>query len=465
MAGPYDQEGQSEASRLRDEVEQLRTALEHADDEIHRLVEHRDRLLLRVAAQARDLHAINAAYAMARGSLAAETAERTSLELSRGQEEEELRVAFEELQVVTEELEVANTSLREANHELDARVQERTLAIAQREEWLRTATQVGRLGLWDWDVRTGRVHWSDEHFRMGGYAVGEVAPSYEAWAKRIHPDDRAGTEAALRKAMESRQDYEREFRMVHPDGSMVWLYSRGRFYYDEAGQPVRMVGAMIDTTERRQWEERQKVLVGELQHRTRNLMGMVLVMADKTARASDSLADFFSRFRDRIDALARVQGLLSRLNEHDRVTFDDLLRTELSAMNGGAERVTLDGPPGVRLRSSTVQTLAMALHELATNAVKYGALGQPQARLAVRWSLAREAMDDAPWLHIDWRESAVRMPSEDSGPRTGQGRELIERALPYQLSARTSYVLGPDGAHCTISMPVSASTAEADAHA
>ena len=124
-------------------------------------------------------------------------------------------------------------------------------------------------------------------------------------------------------------------------------------------------------------------------------------------------------------------------------------------------RVITEGPSGIRLRSTTVQTLAMALHELATNAVKYGALGQPQAELAIRWRVETEAtatLGDQPWLHVDWRESGVKMPPPGTAVRGGgQGRELIERALPYQLNARTTYVLEDDGVHCSISMPVSAS--------
>lgn len=334
--------------------------------------------------------------------------------------------------------------------------------LEQSEERLRSAVEVGRLGLWDWNVLTGEVHWSDEHFRMEGYAVGEVSPSYEAWVARIHPDDRPASEAALHGAMENHTEFVHEFRVVHPDGSEHWLSGRGRFFYDDAGRPVRMIGSMIETTERRTWEDRQKVLVAELQHRTRNLIGVVRSMADKTARASADLPDFRGRFRDRLDALSRVQGLLSRLNDVDRVTFDDLIRTELSAMGGSFDKVTLEGPAGVRLRSSTVQTLAMALHELATNAVKYGALSQSDAHLHISWSFEASGDKDKPWLHIDWRESGVAMAPEGNTPRgTGQGRELIEQALPYQLSAKTKYTLGSDGVHCAISIPVSNTTSEA----
>ena len=220
----------------------------------------------------------------------------------------------------------------------------------------------------------------------------------------------------------------------------------------------RVAVLFTDITERRESEERQKVLIGELHHRTRNLMTVVLALSDMTARSSTDLDHFRVRFQSRLEALARVQGLLSRLSDLDRVTFDELIQNELEAMGGDPDRITLDGPSGIRLRSSTVQTLAMALHELATNAVKYGALGQTGGRLAVTWSLDADDHADTPWLHIDWRETGITLPAEGASSCVkGQGRELIERALPYQLKARTTYSLTDDGVHCTIALPVSAS--------
>ncbi|MBB2709103.1 UNVERIFIED_ORG: two-component sensor histidine kinase [Rhizobium etli] len=212
-----------------------------------------------------------------------------------------------------------------------------------------------------------------------------------------------------------------------------------------------------------------KVLVAELQHRTRNLMAVVRSMAEKTMRTSTDLADFHERFRDRLDVLARVQGLLSRLQEGDRITFDQLIRSELAAhgtLEGENSRISLQGPDGVRLRSTTVQTMALAMHELGTNAAKYGALSQARAHLAITWRVEQSGEGGKPWLHVEWQESGVKMPPADSGPQGGgQGRELIERALPYQLDAKTSYVLGEDGVHCTIAIPVSLSNLiEAEAY-
>jgi two-component system CheB/CheR fusion protein len=278
----------------------------------------------------------------------------------------------------------------------------------------------------------------------------------------LHPDDRLHASAAWSGAAEG-GGFEVEYRIRRAsDGAYRWFQTRVTPVRDEHGEIVEWIGTSTDVNDLRDLQERQSVLVAELQHRTRNLISVVRQMAQKTARGSSGLDDFRERFRDRLDALARVQGLISRLNEHDRVTFDELIHTELAAHGveaGQDNRVTIEGPSGIRLRSTTVQTLAMALHELATNAVKYGALGQPEADLAIRWRIDDEAAapGDQPWLHIDWRESGVTMPAPvTASSGGGQGRELIERALPYQLAARTTYVLESDGVHCSIAMPVSA---------
>ena len=281
------------------------------------------------------------------------------------------------------------------------------------------------------------------------------------WIETLHPDDRSVAREAWSHAIEQ-GGIEVEYRLRRQrDGAYRWFQTRATPVRDDDGTIVEWLGTSTDVHDLRELQDRQKVLVAELQHRTRNLMGVVRSMADKTARAASDLPDFRGRFRDRLEALSRVQGLLSRLNDMDRVTFDDLIGTELAAMDGSADRVTLNGPHGVRLRSSTVQTLAMALHELSTNALKYGALGQSSGKLAITWKVETSGAGGKPWLHIDWLESGVDMPPSGSAPRgTGQGRELIEKALPYQLSAETTYTLGSDGVHCTISIPVSANNGE-----
>lgn len=124
------------------------------------------------------------------------------------------------------------------------------------------------------------------------------------------------------------------------------------------------------------------MLIGELQHRTLNLIGVVQSVAQSLMRRSADLPDFRKRFALRLDALRRVQRLVSRLGENERISFHELLESELSAMGADTLRVSLGGPRTIRLPASSVQTLALALHELATNARKYGALAQDGANLA-----------------------------------------------------------------------------------
>jgi two-component sensor histidine kinase len=202
-----------------------------------------------------------------------------------------------------------------------------------------------------------------------------------------------------------------------------------------------------------QSEKHLHVVVGELQHRTRNLIAVVGAIANQTLLTSKTFDEFKATFLDRLGVLARVQGLLFQMKEGERVTFDELLDSELSAKSAYMGSVTLDGPKGIRLRSGSVQILALALHELVTNAVKYGALKQPNGHLTVRWWEETSEESGKPWLHLDWKESGVEMTPLCAG--TGHGRELIERALPYQFDAQTTFVLEADGVHCTISLPVS----------
>ncbi|MBV8186282.1 MAG: sensor histidine kinase [Alphaproteobacteria bacterium] len=207
-------------------------------------------------------------------------------------------------------------------------------------------------------------------------------------------------------------------------------------------------------------EERLRILVGELQHRTRNLLGVVGSLVDSSLSSNSNPTAFRVAFRERLNALSRAQDLLSRLSEGERVAFDDLIRTELAALGAadGNTLVTVKGPTKVKLRSRMVQTLALAIHELGTNALKYGALKQ-SGTLAVTWRVDRS--EEPPRLHVEWRESGISVPSPDSAAfHMGNGRKLIERALPYQLGARTSLKFRPDSVCCTISIPLEGATAE-----
>lgn len=284
---------------------------------------------------------------------------------------------------------------------------------------------------------------------------------FRRWSELIVPEDRDRALANIHRVrLGERVTF--EYRIQRPtDGEIRTIKDTDFPIRDAEGRIYAVGGVGHDVTEERAMSDRQDVLLAELQHRTRNLLGVVRSMADKTAEGADSLDDFLPRYRDRIGALARINGLLSKLEKGERVTFEDMLRTELAArgvLDGekGSGQVVLEGPSGVRLRSATVQTFALAIHELTTNAVKYGALANGRGKLRVRWRVDHDAAGQNR-LHVEWVESGVLdMPASGAPPKGGgYGRMLIERALPYQLRATTTYNLGPDGVCCTINLPLS----------
>jgi two-component sensor histidine kinase len=195
------------------------------------------------------------------------------------------------------------------------------------------------------------------------------------------------------------------------------------------------------------------VLLAELQHRTRNLLGVVQALARQTMNKADSLERFRDAFEERLGALSRVQSMLAEL-DFGEVSLRSLIETELVAHGDGAThtgKVRTAGPEVV-LAPTAAQALALGIHELAINAVKYGALAHRDGKLTVTWSLTRQGPQDV--ATIDWQESGVPMPERDASSRKGYGTELITRALPYQLKAKTALTYGADGLRCTIAVPV-----------
>ena len=279
------------------------------------------------------------------------------------------------------------------------------------------------------------------------------------WMDGVHPDDREATLDAWRAAEQTGEHYSEQRVRRQSDGQWRWHQMRARPIAGEAGRAMDWVGTMTDVHDLRGLQERQTVLMGELQHRTRNLLALVQAIATRTLRSSRSLDDFQREFNERLDALARVQALITGV-DYGGVDLRDLLTAELQAHGGlhmgsgvGSEQVAIAGP-AVQLGQSAAQALGLALHELMTNAVKHGALADDGGRLTVTW-LVRRDDDGALWVQLDWKESGVTLPGAD-GParRRGYGRELIERSLPYQLGAETALLFEPDGVRCTIGIEV-----------
>jgi PAS domain S-box-containing protein len=266
------------------------------------------------------------------------------------------------------------------------------------------------------------------------------------WMEAIHPDDRAMTRDRWREAQDSGEYYIEHRIRRHADGEYRWHQTRAK---PAGAASAEWVGTSADIHEMRTLQDRQQVLLSELQHRTRNLLSLVQAIARQTVRSSPSLSEFSRQFERRLAALSRVQGVLAR-TDHGPIELEQIVRAELEA-HGAGEGVEIGGP-SVELAPNAAQALALALHELATNAVKYGAL-RHSGELEVKWDLRENNGDSR--VRLEWRESNVPLPKGPAASgRKGYGRELIERALPYQLDAVTNFELAADGVRCSVEIPL-----------
>ncbi len=189
--------------------------------------------------------------------------------------------------------------------------------------------------------------------------------------------------------------------------------------------------------------------MAELQHRVKNILAVVRSITGRTLESSRDLNDFAAHFDGRLGALARTQAELAR-QVGETVDLEQMVREELLSNVASEKAVQVSGPP-VQLRQKAAETFGLALHELATNALKYGALAAATGKVSVDWDMAGE---NGQTLRIRWTESGVE--GVDPNPkRRGFGRDLIERGLPYDLpGARTSLSFGKGGVQCTIELPV-----------
>lgn len=257
-----------------------------------------------------------------------------------------------------------------------------------------------------------------------------------------------------RRCLAGAVEVSEEDKFERADGSIQWLKWQIHPWRTATGEVAGIIMMSEDITEIRAGLERQELLIAELQHRTRNLISVVEAIARQTMASTDSVEGFMSEFTTRLAGLSRVQGLLS-LSDREPITIGRLVHMELEALGARASwpRTTIDGPE-VRLRKRSVQTLALCIHELTTNAQKYGALASDRGRLSVQWEIDRSAAS-RPCLALEWVETGIKdRLDRASSQRCGYGRTLIEQGLPYALSAKTVFELGEDTFHCAIRVPL-----------
>ncbi len=333
-------------------------------------------------------------------------------------------------------------------------LQARDAALRSSEERLRLATEAAGFGVWEVDLDGTEIRWSPELFVLFGLDPGKDGPVTTALTlSLVHPADRAlmqeawetaqqhGTFAAEFRALRRRADGTREER---------WFLSRGRVVHGRRGRV--MIGVHLDITERRHAEERILLLAREVDHRSKNALAVVQAALRLTPRAD--ARTYADAVEGRVSALARAQTLLSA-DRWSGAELRALVEGELAAFLGGGQRVDLDGP-AVVLPAGVTQAIAMALHELATNAVKHGALSASGGRVGISWQLQDEA------LLLCWQESggpAVKGPPA----RRGFGSRVLEGTVRGQLGGSVSVDWLPEGLACRLVVPLKGAPLEAAA--
>jgi PAS domain S-box-containing protein len=319
--------------------------------------------------------------------------------------------------------------------------------LAERNAQLALAHRAARVGSYTYDLVARTMRISRASAAIYGLSHGTMEMSAEQWGRRVHRDDvqrvRAEHICALK---ERRRELVCEFRYVRPGGEVRWIEARSLVTYNGSGRAERMTGVYIDVTERRKAEDHKSLLIAELDHRVKNVLACVAAVAQQSRECSRSADEFLDVLNGRINSLANAHALLSR-SRWEGVGVAELVSSELARCVSGGNNL-IEGPEVV-LAAEATQPLAMVLHELATNATKYGALSSSCGSVSVCWD--RETGKSREHLALEWRETGGP-PIGSPGP-SGYGSTVIRDLIPYELGGSVDYVLAPEGVRCRVEIP------------
>jgi two-component sensor histidine kinase len=327
--------------------------------------------------------------------------------------------------------------------------------LAQAQERLTQALNAsGMVGTFDWHVQTDKFY-SDARF-AGMFSVDparavEGAPLAE-YAAGIHPDDVERVSAAMKGTVATGTSYHQEYRLRQKDGTVRWVDVRGECLYDDGRTPIRFVGVVIDITKQKEAQDHERLLHRETNHRLKNLFAMLDALVSLSAKSARTPAEFASALRGRFNALLRAKGLIRpgiidpEEARRERATVAAIVQTILQPYDDGSGRFVISGPD-VSVGRDAVTGLALALHESATNAVKYGALSEPDGTVRVKWEVLGGD------FHLEWQERGG--PPILAPPTTrGFGSVLTGRSITVQLAGKVEYDWGKSGLNLKITIPV-----------
>jgi len=313
---------------------------------------------------------------------------------------------------------------------------------------LHFALEAANAGTWQWEVATGKVHWSDKLEAIHGLPPGSFGGDFRSFLDDVDPRDRAGVLAQIQEAIEGGGDYHVEYRVATAAAGERWVEGKGRMVLDEHGRPLRMTGVCMDVTPRKRAEQRVDLVLRELRHRVKNLLAVVRSLAAQTLRHAPSLEAFDQAFQGRLAGLAGAHDLLVDTN-WEGAGLRALIVAQLSPWLEQQDRLRLAGDD-VTLPANAALTLGMTLHELATNAAKYGALSTAVGEVDVSWR--REAAAAGRQLVLLWQERGG--PEVAPPEQRSFGTRLIEDGIAYELGGQVALEFLPPGVRCELRFPL-----------
>jgi PAS domain S-box-containing protein len=340
--------------------------------------------------------------------------------------------------------------LEQLNQELEHRVVERTAELEasaarlmRSEERRSLALVAGQMGSWEWDPVNGHFVWDDGQYRIFGVDPDSFEVTVDNIKALIHPEDWKHLQNAITPATQSSPSFQSEFRVCRPNGELRWCIGTAVASVDATDNIVRISGVTVDITDRKEAEERQVLLAREVDHRARNALALVQSIVRLTR--SDTVKSYIAAVDGRIGALARAHTLLAQ-SRWQGADLGRLVEEELAPYRAAGDdgRIAASGPD-VSLEPRTAQTLALALHELSTNAAKYGALSVASGRVGLNWELQPDS------LVLHWSESGGPLAKPPLTP--GFGIRVISTSIERQLEGKADFDWRPEGLNCSLRVP------------
>jgi PAS domain S-box-containing protein len=361
---------------------------------------------------------------------------------------------FAELYRKTRDLERLNAELERRVVERTAELEASTGRLLQSEQGRSLALASGQMGSWDWDLLTGEWKWDEGQHHIFGVDRESFVVTLETLRALIHPEDWDRLQEISSTMSKGSRTQQIDFRVLRPDGKLRWCIGTVAASLDSADRVVRISGVTIDVTERKEAEQRQDLLAREVDHRARNALAVVQSIVRLT-RAS-TVENYVAAVEGRIKALARAHALLSDSRWHG-ADLGELVAEELAPYRldkadhadqadhaDKADKVDIGGP-SVSLLPHLAQGLALALHELATNAAKHGALSSMAGKVSVKWQSRPDL------LVLQWGESGG--PPIAPPPARSFGLNVIRASIENQLGGKATFDWDPQGMQCTLSIP------------